>query len=140
MKTAGDLATLLAARLAGAVIDGLISLTQRRAVLGGSILGFSGAGAGLIIGSYFVPGWWQAFLLALGTILLIVGTVEVGILGVLRKIIEPDEESSQTVKALDAWLNRPDVSLQLQYRKTGANPSEVAAALRELADRLDIGL
>jgi hypothetical protein len=30
--------------------------------------------------------------------------------------------------------------LQLQYRKTGANPSEVAAALRELADRLDIGL
>lgn len=38
--------------------------------------------------------WNQAALLGFGTSLLIVGTVELGILGVLNKIIDPDESPS----------------------------------------------
>jgi hypothetical protein len=127
----------LASWLSASLVDYLYSVYRGKAALAMTVLGFSAVGVGLIIGSYFVPTWWQALLLAIGTSLLVVGTVEVGILGVLKKIIDPDEGPSEMVNVLDAWLNRPEVSRGLQLRMTGMNPAEVAVVLRDLANNLD---
>ena len=71
----------------------------------------------MVIGSRAVTGWNQAALLGFGTSLLIVGTVELGILGVLNKIIDPDRTGSlikdlggnltQRFDALEDWLGVP---------------------------------
>jgi len=126
-----------AAWLAGRLIDLLFHAYRQQVVLGAAIAGFSATGLGLIIGSYLVAGWWQPALLGFGTSLLIVGTVELGILGVLKKIIEPDEGPSEMIKVLTEWLNHPDVVRRLQYQRTGMEPAAVAAALRDLATNLD---
>jgi hypothetical protein len=71
----------------------------------------------MIIGSRSVTGWNQLALLGFGTSLLIVGTVELGILGVLHKIIDPDrtdglirdlsESLTERFTALEGWLGMP---------------------------------
>ena len=74
-------------------------------------------GLAMIIWSHAVTGWNQAALLGFSTSLIIVGTVELGILGVLSKIIDPDQTGSlfkelnanlaQRFAALEAWLGMP---------------------------------
>ena len=71
----------------------------------------------MIIGSRAVTGWNQAALLGFGASLLIVGTVELGVLGVLNKIIDPDRTGglikdlsgnlALRFAALEDWLGMP---------------------------------
>lgn len=76
-----------------AIIGALWKAYRSKIVLGGAIFGFSACGIAMVIGSRVVTGWNQTALLGFGTSFLIVGTVELGILGVLKKIIEPDRTS-----------------------------------------------
>jgi hypothetical protein len=119
-----DPVTLVIAAIGAAVVNGLLAAYRNALILASAILGFSGAGIGMIIGSRSVTGWWQAALLGFGTSLLIVGTVQLGILGVVKKLLEPDNNVHVTATAVP----RP-----------GSTPTEIAAALRDLADRLDRG-
>ena len=75
------------------LIAALWKAYKSKIVLGSAIFGFSVCGLAMVIGSRAVTGWNQTALLGFGTSLLIVGTVELGILGVLKKIIEPDRTS-----------------------------------------------
>jgi len=107
--------------ITGSIAEGLVSALWKafssKLVLGAAILGFSVSGVAMIIGSHTVTGWNQAALLGFGTSLIIVGTVELGILGVLNKIIDPDRTGSlfkqldgnlaQRFSALEAWLGMP---------------------------------
>ena len=103
--------------LAGGLVGALWGAVKSRAVLGAAIFVFSASGLTMVIGSRAVTGWNQAALLGFGTSLLIVGTVELGILGVLNKIIDPDRTGSlikdlggnltQRFDALEAWLGVP---------------------------------
>ena len=85
--------------LGQALIAALWKAYKSKIVLGGAIFGFTACGIAMIIGSHAVTGWNQTALLGFGTSLLIVGTVELGILGVLKKIIEPDR-TSDLIEAL----------------------------------------
>ena len=76
-----------------ALIAALWKAYKSKIVLGSAIFGFSACGIAMVIGSRAVTGWNQTALLGFGTSFLIVGTVELGILGVLKKIIEPDRTS-----------------------------------------------
>ena len=78
---------------AKAVVAALWKAYKSKIVLGTAIFAFTGTGLAMIIWSHTVTGWNQAALLGFGTSLLIVGTVELGILGVLKKIIDPDHTS-----------------------------------------------
>jgi hypothetical protein len=78
---------------AKAVVTALWKAYKSKIVLGTAIFAFTGIGLAMIIGSHAVTGWNQAALLGFGTSLLIVGTVELGILGVLKNIIDPDHTS-----------------------------------------------
>jgi hypothetical protein len=80
---------------ADAVVAALWEAYKSRIFLGAAIILFSASGLGMILWSHKVTGWNQTALLGFGTSLLIVGTVELGILGVLKNIIEPDETSGQ---------------------------------------------
>jgi len=101
--------------LANALISWLLAVARSRVALGAAILGFSAAGLGLIIWSHAVTGWWQAALLGFGTSLLIVGTVELGVLGALNKILEPKDPAVITMNNFVAefarWANQPGSGL-----------------------------
>lgn len=62
------------------------------AIQGAAFLGLNGSGLGMIIGSRAVTGWWQAALLGFGTGLVLAGTVELGILGVVSRITGQDRQ------------------------------------------------
>jgi hypothetical protein len=79
--------------LAKAIVAALWKAYKSKIVLGTAIFAFSTTGLAMIIWSHAVTGWNQAALLGFGTSLLIVGTVELGILGVLKNIIDPDHTS-----------------------------------------------
>ncbi len=123
--------------IAKAFVAALWEAYKSKIVLGAAIFGFSAGGLAMIIGSRTVTGWNQVALLGFGTSLLIVGTVELGILGVLHKIIDPDrtedlirdlsEHLTQRFTALEAWLGMPP-SLQ-------TSTPNVEVILRELAAR-----
>ena len=81
--------------LAVSAVSALLAAYRNTVILGSAILGFSVVGVGLIVGSALTTGWWQAFQLAIGTSLLIVGTVELGILGLLRHVLGEDESGQQ---------------------------------------------
>ena len=136
--------------LAKAFVAVLWAAYKRPLVLGSAILGFSVVGLAMIIASRAVTGWWQLALLGFGTSLLIVGTVELGILGVLKKIIEPDDRTPRMINAvtqnfnesftaLRDWLDEPGAGLRLEFRRAEIGALEVATILRELAGRLDGG-
>jgi hypothetical protein len=57
-------------------------------ILAAAIAVFTISGTGMIVGSAFVTAWPQSFLLGLGISLLMVGTVELGLLGALRHVLE----------------------------------------------------
>jgi hypothetical protein len=125
MDALAALASLLAQPLtvlADALIYGLFKVYRHRAALGAAILGFSAAGLGMIIWSHAVTGWWQAALLGFGTSLLIVGTVELGVLGVLNKILEPTDPAVSMMKNFIGdfveWANQPGSGLP-EFRTTG---------------------
>jgi hypothetical protein len=125
--------------LAGGLVAALWGVVKSRLVLGTAIFVFSASGLAMVIGSRAVTGWSQAALLGFGTSFLIVGTVELGVLGVLNKIIDPDRTGSlikdlggnlsQRFDALEDWLGIPE------SRRTGFG------GLEELrADRPDGGI
>lgn len=103
--------------VAKAFVAALWKAYKSKIVLGTAIFGFSAGGLGMIIVSRALTGWNQVALLGFGTSLLIVGTVELGILGVLHKIIDPDrtddlirdlsENLAQRFTALEGWLGMP---------------------------------
>jgi hypothetical protein len=105
--------------LARALVAALWKAYKSKIVLGIAILMFSVTGLAMIIWSHVVTGWSQSALLGFGTSLLIVGTVELGILGVLKKIIDPDHTSglidhlynrlSERLDELQHQLNTPAV-------------------------------
>ena len=120
----GALANAATATVEGAaktVVAALWKAYKSKLALGAAIFGFSASGLAMVTLSRIVTGWNQTALLGFGTSLLIVGTVELGILGVLKKIIDPDETSglldhlyknlSQRFDALD---NRLGVSTNQQ--------------------------
>jgi hypothetical protein len=109
----------------------LLEIYRRPIVLGSAILGFSICGLGMIIGSHALTGWWQAALLGFGISLLVVGTVELGILGIVKKLTEPDDKPSKAVRTVSLTVSRT-VSTT-----TAATLPEIAAILRELANRLE---
>ena len=86
-------ATATVEAAAKAVVAALWKAFKSKVVLGAAIFGFSASGLAMVIWSHTVTGWTQTALLGFGTSLLIVGTVELGILGVLKKIIDPDQTS-----------------------------------------------
>ncbi len=86
-------ATTAVETAAKAVVAALWKAYKSKIVLGTAIFAFTGTGLAMIIWSHTVTGWNQTALLGFGTSLLIVGTVELGILGVLKKIIDPDHTS-----------------------------------------------
>ena len=112
-----DPISLITVAIAEGLVSALWKALKSKLVLGAAILGFSVIGLAMIIGSHAVTGWNQAALLGFGTSLIIVGTVELGILGVLNKIIDPDRTGSlfeqldgnlsQRFSALEAWLGMP---------------------------------
>jgi hypothetical protein len=83
-------AIVTAGAVAKALVAALWKAYKSKIVLGAAIFGFSASGLAMIIWSHTVTGWNQIALLGFGTSFLIVGTVELGILGVLKQIIEPD--------------------------------------------------
>jgi hypothetical protein len=103
--------------IAQALIATLWKTYKNPIVLGAAIVGFSGGGLAMVIGSRAVTGWNQAALLGFGTSLLIVGTVELGVLGVLNRIIDPNptkeliedlnENLAQRFATLENWLDMP---------------------------------
>ena len=106
-----------------------------------AILGFVGAGLGTIIGSAATTGWSQAVLINIGTSLLIVGTVELGVLGVLRNVLETKDkrlmiEVADTA-ALASLLGTGVKVIQPAPIEAAGRTSEIAASLRDLANRLD---
>jgi hypothetical protein len=124
--------------LAKALVAALWKAYKNKIVLGAAIFGFSASGIAMVIGSRAVTGWNQTALLGFGTSLLIVGTVELGILGVLNKIIEPDrtdgliedlsENLARRFAALEDWLGMP------KYQRT-----EVGRIVELQANRQDSG-
>jgi hypothetical protein len=108
-------------------------------LFGRAILGFSCTGIGLIVGSYFATGWWEGALLEFGMSLLIVGAVELGIVGVLGKLAEPDDGAPEILRGLSESLDRTGVIQPSGYPGTVMEPAQVAAVLRELANNLDPG-
>jgi hypothetical protein len=110
--------TLVGAR----AVDGLLKLARDK-MLGGAILGFSLCGLAMIIGSHAVVGWWQIALLGFGTSLLFVGTVQLGIVGVIDKLTKHDGDNNV---------------LRVSIPET-ATSGQVAALLRQLAAGLDGG-
>jgi hypothetical protein len=107
--------------IAKPIVAALWKAYKSKVVLGAAIFAFSAGGLAMVIWSHTVTGWNQTALLGFGTSLLIVGTVELGILGVLKNIIDPDHTSglidrlyqslSQRFDALDNRLNIPTVQL-----------------------------
>lgn len=103
--------------LARAFVAVLWAAYKSKIVLGVAIFGFSVSGLAMVIGSRAVTGWNQTALLGFGTSFLVVGTVELGILGVLNKIIDPDHagdlikdlsgDLAQRFTALENWLGMP---------------------------------
>jgi hypothetical protein len=142
-----------------AFVAALWETYKSKIVLGAAIFGFSVSGLAMIIGSRVVTGWNQVALLGFGTSLLIVGTVELGIIGVLHKIIEPDrtenlisdlsENLAQRFAALEGWLGMPpfqptQVVVKVPGKSQAASEQalitpEVAAALRKVVGRPDEG-
>ena len=108
-------------------------------LFGRAILGFSCTGIGLIVGSYFATGWWEGALLEFGMSLLIVGAVELGIVGVLGKLAEPDDGAPEILGGLSESLDRTGVTQPSGSPGTVMEPAQVAAVLRELANNLDPG-
>jgi hypothetical protein len=104
---------------ADAVVAALWEAYKSKIFLGAAIILFSASGLVMILWSHRVTGWNQAALLGFDTSLLIVGTVELGILGVLKNIIDPDETSglidhlyrglNQRFDALENRLGRPTI-------------------------------
>jgi hypothetical protein len=116
-----DLITLAINWAGSTVVNGLLAAYRHAFVLAAAILAFSAVGTGMIIGSRSVTGWWQLALLGFGSSLLIIGTINLGILGVVKGLLDPE----------DAKL--------AAHPNVASSPTEIAAALRELADRLDPG-
>jgi hypothetical protein len=77
----------------------------------------------MIIWSYAVTGWWQTALLGFGTSLLIVGTVELGVLGALNKILEPTDPAvkmmNNFIEDFAQWANQPGSGLPEFPRPAG---------------------
>ena len=109
--------------LADDFIAWLLAVVRNRVALGAAIVGFSAAGLGMIIWSHAVTGWWQAALLGFGTSLLIVGTVELGVLGVLNKMLEPKDPAVRTmndfIEDFARWANQPGSGLPEFPRPAG---------------------
>jgi hypothetical protein len=117
-----------------ALIAWLWAAYRRPIVLGCAILVFSGCGLGMIIGSHAVTGWWQSALLGFGTSLLIVGTVELGILGVIKKLVETGDDKPEKVVRV---LSPEEKIVRVLFPEKADTSAEVAAILRELASRLE---
>jgi hypothetical protein len=135
--------------LTGLVVNALGDLTRALvgyvwrvyrspAVQGAAFLGLNGSGLGMIIGSRAVTGWWQAALLGFGTGLVLAGTVELGILGLVSRITGQDGRPREPsiVVQIDG---ETQTVVQPASPDTAANPREVAAVLRELASSLERG-
>jgi hypothetical protein len=107
--------TLLLVLIAEKFTNLLWALFRRKVILGGAIVGFSVGGLGMIIGSSALTGWWQAALLGLGTSLLLVGTVELGIIGLINKATEPTDPTFILIKHFvddfSKWANQPGSNL-----------------------------
>jgi hypothetical protein len=115
--------TLLAVK----AVSALLAAYRNTLILGSAIFGFSCVGAGLIVGSALTTGWWQAFQLAIGVSLLVVGTVELGILGLLHRVLKGDKTGPQIT------INRGDASVTLRASELSA--SQVAAFIAALDER-----
>ena len=123
-------------RLSG-VLGGFVWNAYRSPVVrGAAFLGLNGSGLGMIIGSRAVTGWWQAALLGFGTGLVLAGTVELGILGVVSRITGQDRQSREPgiVVQIDG---ETQTVVQPASPGAAANQREVAAILRELASSLE---
>ena len=111
------------AALANAFTYWLLRVVRSQALLGAAILGFSAAGLGLIVWSHTATGWWQAALLGFGTSLLIVGTVELGVLGALNKILERKDPAvrmmNNFIEDFARWANQPGSDLPEFPRRAG---------------------
>jgi hypothetical protein len=100
-------------------------------ILGMAILGFSGAGAALIVGSALTTGWWQAFQLAVGVSLLFVGTVELGILGLLHHVLGGDEANPEDRSGVSrVTIDRGAASIT--FGASSLTASQVAAIIAVL--------
>jgi hypothetical protein len=123
-----------------ALISVLLAAYRSKLILGAAILGFSGAGVGLLIGSYLTTGWWQALQLAVGTSLLFVGTVELGILGLLRRVL--GEDGADGKDRADGQA-RSDIQASLRMGAsdtislTHLTASQIAAVFNALANTDD---
>jgi hypothetical protein len=117
VRAAGKALVSALVAIAQAFVAALWKAYKSKIVLGSAIFGFSASGLAMVIGSRAVTGWNQAALLGFGTSLLIVGTVELGVLGVLNKIIDPDRTGglikdlsgslALRFAALEDWLGMP---------------------------------
>lgn len=117
VRAAGKALVSALVAIAQAFVAALWKAYKSKIVLGAAIVGFSASGLAMIIGSRAVTGWNQAALLGFGTSLLIVGTVELGVLAVLNKIIDPDRTGglikdlsgnlALRFAALEDWLGMP---------------------------------
>jgi CHASE2 domain-containing sensor protein len=74
----------------------LTALSRRPALLGLAIVLFALSGTVLVVVSALVAGWWRDFTMGLGTSLLLTGTVEIGVLGVLRR--RPEQQGAGALK------------------------------------------
>jgi hypothetical protein len=126
------------ADLARALITSVWHVYRNPAIQGAAFLGLNGSGLGMILGSRAVTGWWQAALLGFGTGLVLAGTVELGILGVIGRITGQNGQQRELglVVQIDGEMQ---AVVQPVSPDTAANPREVAAILRELASSLERG-
>lgn len=104
---------LVLVRIAQWAVKILTALSRRPVLVGLGIVVFALSGTALIVVPAIVAGWWREFTMGLGTSLLLTGTVEIGVLGVLN-----------------AALNN-------KGREPAQGPAQIAATLRRLADSLD---
>ena len=71
--------------------------------------------------------------------LLIVGAVELGIVGAIGKLAELDDGEAEILRGLSESLDRTEATQPSGYPGTVMEPAQVAAVLRELANSLDLG-
>lgn len=107
-------------------VAGLLAAYRNTLILGSAILGFSCLGLGLIVGSALTTGWWQALQLAIGVSLLFVGTVELGILGLIRHVLGEDEADPQD-RSSGQKLTLNKGAASITFRASNLTASQIAA-------------
>jgi hypothetical protein len=118
--------------IADVVTDPLVQLFaaafRNIRILAAVIVIFTTSGTGMIIASAYVTAWPQAFLLGFGIAFFMVGTVELGLLGALKNIIEGKPENPDTAQLNEITATLSNIASHLGVRQDTAGSAGTQAS------------